>query len=57
MNFLLFNSHTDEYFKNMKLLKLDNSYKFNLATHKFKELLINPNSRHFPRKSDTHSYQ
>ena len=55
MNSLSFNGHTDEYYKNIQLLKLDGIYKLNLATHMFKESAIYPNSRQWPN-SDTHSY-
>ena len=57
MNSLSFDSHTEEYFKNMQILKLDDLHKLNLAIHMFNELVINPNCRHFPRNSDTHSHQ
>ena len=50
-------SHTDEYSKNMQLLKLDDLYKFNLTTHIFKVLVINPNYRHFPKNSNINIYQ
>ena len=39
INSLSHNNHTEEYLKNMQLLKVDDVFNHNLATHVFKSIL------------------
>ena len=50
---LPFNTHTTEYFKNPKILKLTDLYESQISKHMFKCLNLNANI--FPKHSDIHN--
>ena len=51
---LLFNTHTTEYFKNAKILKLTDLYESEISKHMFK--CLNLNANHLPKHSDIQNY-
>ena len=51
---LPFNTHTTEYFKNTKILKLTDLYESQISKHMFKCLNLNANI--LPKHSDIHNY-
>ena len=51
---LPFNTHTTEYFKNAKFLKLTDLYESQISKHMFKCLNLNANI--LPKHSDIHNY-
>ena len=51
---LPFNTHTTEYFKSAKILKLTDPYESQISKHMFKCLNLNANI--LPRHSDIHNY-
>ena len=52
--YLPFNTHTTEYFKNAKKFKLTDLYEYQISKHMFKCLNLNANI--LPRHSDIHNY-
>ena len=51
---LRFNSHTTEYFKNVRILKLTDLYESQISKHMFKCLILNANI--LPKHSDIQNY-
>ena len=59
VNFLPYNTHTNDYFKNMKILKLNDQFKFQSSQYIFKTLYFNNDSElksNLIQHSDIHNH-